>query len=616
MYRSILLSLVLCPSFAMAQDQPILFNAHDLQIAAMDGDIRDPLVLQRPDYMERGEFWFGAVYEYANEPLVRYDAETGEKTDLLRLTSGVHANTGIVIDERLRLSANAPIFFNTRNQEGTGSEPAMGDVAITGMFNLLVPEAEDDGLGLGLTTRVSLPTGAEELGLGEDGVRVEPGLAATYAGGPFTVTANAGLDFRPEVAERGGISNDNRFTAGAGLGYALGETTGVTLESRLAVPLSDQPVDGQATPVELFLTGRQQTNTGLHFVGGGSVGVGPGVGAAEFRLFAGLGLTRRQGQSMDPDGDGIIGDDDLCPQRPERMNGYMDEDGCPDELARVDVISRYQGNEIEGASETVMLGDRRMFVPAGGLFPGDEVTAMSSMGCTSGQTMATMNEGDNDITVQLEAERDHRVIVRVVSRDDTPIGRVSTEWDNPALGCVDADGIAMTDAMGSQAIGDQPLELWINADGFRPVRLTVYQQDQWADNTREYVVELRSLREDMDERQIEVDERVLFDLDKATLRPTSQATLDRVAEEIQATADNEIIAVEGHTDATASERYNQGLSERRARAVVDYLVSKGVSQERLIAEGYGESEPVATNATPEGRQQNRRVVFTVLTPKE
>lgn len=75
---------------------------------------------------------------------------------------------------------------------------------------------------------------------------------------------------------------------------------------------------------------------------------------------------------------------------------------------------------------------------------------------------------------------------------------------------------------------------------------------------------------------------------------------------------NANIQVDGHTDATGEEAYNQWLSEKRAVSVKNYLVSLGLAESRIFTEGYGLSKPVATNKTPEGRQQNRRVEITVL----
>lgn len=99
---------------------------------------------------------------------------------------------------------------------------------------------------------------------------------------------------------------------------------------------------------------------------------------------------------------------------------------------------------------------------------------------------------------------------------------------------------------------------------------------------------------------------VNFDFDKATLRPEDIVTIDRDAAALYKWG-NVKIEVAGHTDSTGPAAYNMGLSLRRAETVRNYLISKGVAADRLFAKGYGESQPVADNATKEGRFKNRRV---------
>lgn len=102
------------------------------------------------------------------------------------------------------------------------------------------------------------------------------------------------------------------------------------------------------------------------------------------------------------------------------------------------------------------------------------------------------------------------------------------------------------------------------------------------------------------------DSDVLFDVDSAVLRPEARSTLDRVAS-VMLEYEKTAAVVQGHTDSTGSEEHNQALSERRARAVYNYLVSRGVRAERMTAIGHGEALPVTSNETEHGRQQNRRV---------
>lgn len=104
---------------------------------------------------------------------------------------------------------------------------------------------------------------------------------------------------------------------------------------------------------------------------------------------------------------------------------------------------------------------------------------------------------------------------------------------------------------------------------------------------------------------------IFFDFGKSTLRSESFAELDRLVKML-----NDFpklrIEISGHTDNKSSLQFNQKLSESRAKAVVDYLISKGITSSRLEYKGYAYLQPIATNDTEEGRQQNRRVEFKVL----
>ncbi len=104
---------------------------------------------------------------------------------------------------------------------------------------------------------------------------------------------------------------------------------------------------------------------------------------------------------------------------------------------------------------------------------------------------------------------------------------------------------------------------------------------------------------------------VNFDFDKSEIRPDASVILDEAASILSGKPDVQI-RVEGHTDATGPEAYNQGLSERRADSVRKFLVEKGIGAARLTSVGFGESNPIATNDTREGRALNRRVELQVL----
>jgi outer membrane protein OmpA-like peptidoglycan-associated protein len=104
---------------------------------------------------------------------------------------------------------------------------------------------------------------------------------------------------------------------------------------------------------------------------------------------------------------------------------------------------------------------------------------------------------------------------------------------------------------------------------------------------------------------------VRFDTNKSTLTPTAQGNLDKIIPVLKEYADT-AITIYGFTDNTGAVAYNQTLSEQRAATVKNYLAAKGVSTVRINTKGMGINDPAASNDTPEGRSENRRVEFTIV----
>ncbi|WP_160110224.1 OmpA family protein [Caballeronia arvi] len=113
-------------------------------------------------------------------------------------------------------------------------------------------------------------------------------------------------------------------------------------------------------------------------------------------------------------------------------------------------------------------------------------------------------------------------------------------------------------------------------------------------------------------RKVVLDEKTNFAFDSAALTPTAKDVLDKLVGESQGTKFASV-TVEGYTDSTGPDAYNVNLSQRRAQAVLDYLKGHGLDAANFSAKGFGKSNPIASNATSEGRAENRRVEVT-LTP--
>ncbi|PID76095.1 MAG: hypothetical protein CSB23_00295 [Deltaproteobacteria bacterium] len=133
----------------------------------------------------------------------------------------------------------------------------------------------------------------------------------------------------------------------------------------------------------------------------------------------------------------------------------------------------------------------------------------------------------------------------------------------------------------------------------RPVRLT--------DRPTEVLIPKMANQQDFTDMPLVIEANdVLFEFDKSVIR---EAFIPEINLWVQYFLENPSVTAEiyGHADSTGTVKYNQGLSERRAAAVLNYMVANGVSRDRLTAKGFGELNPVAPNDTKAGRQKNRRV---------
>jgi outer membrane protein OmpA-like peptidoglycan-associated protein len=124
------------------------------------------------------------------------------------------------------------------------------------------------------------------------------------------------------------------------------------------------------------------------------------------------------------------------------------------------------------------------------------------------------------------------------------------------------------------------------------------------------LAKLAAVREEERGLVVTLSGSVLFRSAESNLLPSAQVKLDQVANALLAVRERSIL-VEGHTDSQGSESYNQGLSQRRADAVRDYIVQRGYPADHIQARGKGEGSPIADNASPEGRANNRRVEIVI-----
>jgi OmpA-OmpF porin, OOP family len=249
----------------------------------------------------------------------------------------------------------------------------------------------------------------------------------------------------------------------------------------------------------------------------------------------------------DRDGDGILDSVDKCPLDPEDVDGFEDDDGCPD-----------PDNDKDG------IVDGRDKCP---LEPEDKDGFEDDDGCP---------DPDNDQDGISDAV------------DKCPIEPEDKDGFEDEDGCPDCDDDHDGVPECPEAKDKCPGQLGEPTDG--------------CPKKYDLVV--------VTETKIELKQTVFFDTRRATIKAVSFALLNDVA---QALVDHPTLAVriEGHTDSQGSDKFNLGLSQRRADSVRTYLIGRGIEQARMVAKGYGERVPIADNRTNDGRSQNRRVEFVI-----
>jgi outer membrane protein OmpA-like peptidoglycan-associated protein len=126
------------------------------------------------------------------------------------------------------------------------------------------------------------------------------------------------------------------------------------------------------------------------------------------------------------------------------------------------------------------------------------------------------------------------------------------------------------------------------------------------------VVQEKPKRVVVEDNRIVINEKIQFDFNKATIKPESDSLMQEIIKVIKDNPHIKKLAIEGHTSSEGSDKYNLKLSDKRAKAVMEYLIKKGeLPKEMFTAKGFGESKQIADESTEEGKEKNRRVEFNI-----
>ncbi len=569
------LSATLWGQGAMAQQAT--FNAQSFSPAVGPNAI---FSLEGADTLEALRPTGGLMLNYGSNTLV---AQQGARElTLIDQQLALEGMVGVGLPGGFQVDLVLPVYLV--NEVLIGGAPAaglrMGDLTLRGKYGLL--SSRERAVGLALMVEGHAPTGDETRYVSDGQVAGGPRLIADTRFGPLLLVANVGARFR-----RGGTVGD--LTVGHELTYGLGAEVaikeGLVALSGEVFGRSQLQDNRRATnPVEGLLGVKLHTPSGISLLGAAGRGLVGGYGAPVFRALFAVSYVYTEltpPPPPDTDGDGIVDERDACPSEPEDMDGFEDEDGCPD-----------LDNDQDGVPDAE---DKCPDEPGVAEFDGCAPPDADSDGVPDAEDACPEEAGPAELAGCPDADGDGVADINDACADVPGLA----EHD----GCLDSDGDGLADH-----IDQCPDE----AETFNGVD----DEDGCPDGDATVL---------LTQTEVKITQQVFFDTGAASIQERSFLLLDTVATVLQRYPQIEALRVEGHTDDVGDDAKNLALSQARAQAVKDYLISKGVASERLTSEGYGEAQP-ACEGIPEllknarknkkaleaCRADNRRVAFKIV----
>jgi outer membrane protein OmpA-like peptidoglycan-associated protein len=546
----------------------------------------DGLALLLPHSLGHLRPAFALTLDYAHRPLVIAKGGDRAGSPVEHRLLG-HFTAALGLGTRLELFVRAPVLLLQRGDLGSGvplaealpTSAAFGTLHVGASVRLL---GDDDGpLQLGLAAWAEAPTGRPESLTGDDGAGGAGLLTGSAHTEAISFAVNVGGRYRPR-AEYGSARVGAELLLGAGAYAYAGPYATFLAELTGAVQLRDMgSVTTRSAPFEALLGLRIGTPLDVSITAGASLGLTRAIGVPDARGLFQLAYPapRRALAAGDLDGDHIDDDHDRCPTVAEDQDQFQDDDGCPE-----------LDNDQDG------LPDRRDRCV-------DE---------------AEDQDGHEDDDGCPELDNDQDGIAD--EQDKCPYAPEDRDGWADADGCADLDN----DKDGLLDLRDTCRDEAEDIDGFG-------DEDGCPDpdNDKDQILD----REDkcptvpgprasdgcpsavrIDEKQIRILERIEFPTRRAEIRPDSLGVLDQVRSALEVNPQILRIRIEGHTDNRGANAANLKLSQRRAEAVMKYLIREGIDPLRLEAKGWGEERPLVKNDSEANMQINRRVEFHLVDP--
>mgnify|MGYP000241439709 CR=1 FL=1 len=536
---------------------------------------------------------FDLTFNYAHRPLQREDQDFNRLFGVIDGIVGGDFRAGFAFTSFLDVSVNVPFMQLMMTGDGlgggwgNGTHYALGDIGL--QFRIAPLNADTMPLGIALIPFVTFPTGRPVV-LASDGHLTFGGKVALSKRFKFIhFAAHAGYMVKPgAVTFQNSISAGDEIPFGAAVGITPISFMDINVElmgsgmvgSNRTNIADTVPKTLLHAPMELLANLRFRTPIGLDITVGGGPGLTPGAGTPSFRVFGGVSWAVAA-DGADPDGDGITGASDKCPKEKEDFDGFEDSDGCPED------------NDNDGVADA----DDQCPDEAE-----DQDGWIDNDGCPD-----TDNDGDGILDADDQCPNDAEDVDSFKDDDGCP-------EDNDEDGVPDADDQCPDEAEDQDGFedGDGCPDVDNDGDGVLDVDDVCPDQPENVNGEKDEDGCPDDVQAVIKGQKIVILDRVYFVTGEATIIDRSFKVLDAVAQTLVDNPQILKVQVDGHTDSRGGDDFNQGLSERRAAAVMKYLVNKRVDPDRLQSRGFGESKPVDTNDTEEGMQNNRRVEFNIL----
>lgn len=452
-------------------------------------------------------------------------------------------------------------------------------------------------IGVGVIGSVYLPTvSQEDRFLGETKLMPQLiGIVDKEFGRKkeLRVALNGGIRLRPSVSftdngDGGAPATGQTISTGAEIPFGLGVAYAIAPQKFdvVAEVFGALPVDDSENyaPLEAIGGAKLYLARNSFLSLGAGRGLRPSKGAnPDFRAFIGIVFEPNIG---DRDGDGIKDDVDECPDSAEDIDGYQDDDGCPD-----------LDNDRDGIDDD---HDKCPDTP-------EDLDGVDDQdGCPDGDKDDKDGDGikdDVDNCPEVPEDKDN-----FEDEDGCP------DLDNDKDGILDADDLCPDDPEDMDGFEDKDgcpdldndKDRILDSDDKCPIEPETYNgtedEDGCPDQGRVVVTDT----------EIEILDMVYFEYNKAVIKKESYDILDALAKTLEGNPAIRLIEIQGHTDERGNDAYNLELSDRRAKSVQKYLEEKGIDPKRLTAQGYGETQPLIREKSERAYSKNRRVAFLIL----